>query len=73
MANPYSLPKNNLLDPKDRKWKIRWIKGSKRKTHLYDTLHRFGDQELNDLIHDIVRGLIREAEIISNAYISGYR
>ena len=53
--------------------RIRSIKSSKRKPHVYSDLNRFSDQQLNDLIREIVQGLIRESEIIANAYINGYR
>jgi hypothetical protein len=56
-----------------KKDKIAFIKSSKRKTHVYNDLHRFDDQQLNDLIREIVQGLVRESEIIANAYINGYR
>ncbi len=59
--------------PMTKKDKIAFIKSSKRKTHVYSDLHRFSDQQLNDLIREIVQGLIRESEIIANAYINGYR
>jgi len=73
MAHKSTLPKKNLLDPKDRKWKIDWIKSSKRKTHIYPFLHEYNNQQLNDVIHEIAQGLIRESEVIANAYINGYR
>ncbi|MEO8590644.1 MAG: hypothetical protein ABI432_14815 [Flavobacteriales bacterium] len=53
--------------------KIAFIKSSKRKTHVYNDLNRYTDQQLNDVIREIVQGLIRESEIIANAYINGYR
>lgn len=56
-----------------KKDKIAFIKSSKRKPHVYSDLNRFSDQQLNDLIREIVQGLIRESEIIANAYINGYR
>ncbi len=56
-----------------KKDKIAFIKSSKRKTHVYNDLHRFSDQQLNDVIREIVQGLVRESEIIANAYINGYR
>ncbi len=56
-----------------RKDKIAFIKSSKRKTHVYNDLHRFSDPQLDGLIREIVQGLIRESEIIANAYINGYR
>ncbi len=56
-----------------KKDKIAFIKSSKRKTHVYNNLERYTDQQLNDVIREIVQGLIRESEIIANAYINGYR
>ena len=56
-----------------KKDKIAFIKSSKRKTHVYSDLHRFSDTQLNELIREIVQGLVRESEIIANAYINGYR
>jgi hypothetical protein len=65
------LPQNNLEDPKDRPWKIKFIKVSRRKTHLYNDLHTFTDARLNDIIREICQGLIRESEIMANAYLLG--
>ena len=59
--------------PMTKKDKIAFIKSSKRKTHVYNNLDRYTDQQLNDVIREIVQGLIRESEIIANAYINGYR
>ncbi len=56
-----------------RKDKVAFIKSSKRKTHVYNDLNKYTDQQLNDVIREIVQGLIRESEIIANAYINGYR
>ncbi len=56
-----------------KKDKIAFIKSSKRKTHVYNNLDRYTEQQLNDVIREIVQGLIRESEIIANAYINGYR
>ena len=56
-----------------KKDKIAFIKSSKRKTHVYQDLNGYTDQQLNDVIREIVQGLIRESEIIANAYINGYR
>ncbi|MCB0794229.1 MAG: hypothetical protein KDB88_05785 [Flavobacteriales bacterium] len=56
-----------------KKDKIAFIKSSKRKAHVYSDLNRYSDQQLNDLIREIVQGLVRESEIIANAYINGYR
>ncbi len=56
-----------------RKDKIAFIKSSKRKTHVYSDLNKYTEQQLNDVIREIVQGLIRESEIIANAYINGYR
>lgn len=56
-----------------KKDKIAFIKSSKRKTHVYNDLARYTDQQLNDVIREIVHGLVRESEIIANAYINGYR
>lgn len=55
-----------------KKDKIAFIKSSKRKTHVYQDLTRYSDQQLNDLIREIVQGLVRESEIVANAYINGY-
>ena len=65
-APPYKVP----MTKKD---KIAFIKSSKRKSHVYNDLQRYSDQQLNDLIREIVQGLVRESEIIANAYINGYR
>ena len=59
--------------PMTKKDKIAFIKSSKRKTHVYNNLDRYTEQQLNDVIREIVQGLIRESEIIANAYINGYR
>jgi hypothetical protein len=59
--------------PMTKKDKIAFIKSSKRKTHVYQDLNRYSDQQLNDLIREIAQGLVRESEIIANAYINGYR
>jgi predicted nucleic acid-binding OB-fold protein len=59
--------------PMTRKDKIAFIKSSKRKTHVYNDLTRYTEQQLNDVIREIVHGLVRESEIIANAYINGYR
>ncbi len=56
-----------------RRDKIAFIKSSKRKTHVYSDLTKYTEQQLNDVIREIVQGLIRESEIIANAYINGYR
>jgi hypothetical protein len=56
-----------------KKDKIAFIKSSKRKSHVYNDLQRYSDQQLNELIREIVQGLVRESEIIANAYINGYR
>lgn len=53
--------------------KIDFIKSSKRKTRVYNELHRFTDNQLDLLIREIVQGLVRESEIIANAYVNGYR
>ena len=50
-----------------KKDKIAFIKSSKRKTHVYNNLDRYTEQQLNDVIREIVQGLIRESEIIANA------
>ena len=59
--------------PMTKKDKIAFIKSSKRKTHVYNSLERYTEQQLNDVIREIVQGLVRESEIIANAYINGYR
>ena len=64
------FPVEKAMTKKD---KIAFIRSSKRKTHVYNDLHRFSDQQLNELIREIVQGLVRESEIIANAYINGYR
>jgi len=56
-----------------KKDKIAFIKSSKRKSHVYNDLLRYSDQQLDGLIREIVQGLVRESEIIANAYINGYR
>ncbi len=56
-----------------KKDKIAFIKSSKRKSHVYNDLQSFSENQLNDLIREIVQGLVRESEIIANAYINGYR
>ena len=53
--------------------KIDFIRSSKRKARVYNELHRFTDDQLNLLIREIVQGLVRESEIIANAYINGFR
>lgn len=53
--------------------KIDFIKSSKRKTRVYNELNRFTDSQLDLLIREIVQGLVRESEIIANAYVNGYR
>jgi uncharacterized protein YejL (UPF0352 family) len=40
---------------------------------VYQDLTRYSDEQLNGVIREIVQGLIRESEIIANAYINGYR
>ena len=42
-----------------KKDKIAFIRSSKRKTHVYNDLQRYSDQQLNDLIREIVQGLVR--------------
>ncbi|HNK42665.1 MAG TPA: hypothetical protein PL002_15870 [Flavobacteriales bacterium] len=81
---PIAAPKN-FFRPVEQRWavavergmtkkdKIAFIRSSKRKTHVYNDLHRFSDNQLNELIREIVQGLVRESEIIANAYINGYR
>lgn len=67
------MPGSAVERPMTKKDKIAFIKSSKRKTHVYNDLARYTDQQLNDLIREIVHGLVRESEIIANAYINGYR
>lgn len=67
------LPGGCVEAPMTKKDKIAFIKSSKRKTHVYHDLARYSDQQLNDVIREIVHGLVRESEIIANAYINGYR
>ncbi len=67
------FPRLAVEGPMTKKDKIAFIKSSKRKTHVYNNLERYTDQQLNDVIREIVQGLIRESEIIANAYINGYR
>jgi hypothetical protein len=71
--NQMKIPKNNLEDPKDRKWKIDFIKGSSRKTHIYNDLHKFSDRQLNDQIREIVQALVRKSVIMANAYLNGMK
>jgi hypothetical protein len=78
LPNYFILPWNRsrkgaVEGPMTKKDKIAFIKSSKRKTHVYHDLNRYSDQQLNDIIREIVQGLIRESEIIANAYINGYR
>jgi hypothetical protein len=42
-----------------KKDKIAFIKSSKRKSHVYNDLQRYSDQQLNDLIREIVQGLVQ--------------
>ena len=67
------LPEGAVQGPMTKKDKIAFIKSSKRKTHVYQDLNRYTDEQLNGVIREIVQGLIRESEIIANAYINGYR
>lgn len=59
--------------PMTKKDKIAFIKSSKRKSHVYNDLHRYADHQLDELIREIVQGLVRESELIANAYINGFR
>jgi predicted nucleic acid-binding OB-fold protein len=73
-AHPWNRSRKGTVEgPMTKKDKIAFIKSSKRKTHVYHDLNRYSDQQLNDIIREIVQGLIRESEIIANAYINGYR
>lgn len=56
-----------------KKDKIAFIMSSKRKAHVYNDLHHYSDHQLDELIREIVQGLVRESELIANAYINGYR
>lgn len=56
-----------------KKDKIAFIKSSKRKSHVYNDLDRYSDHQLDELIREIVQGLLRESELIANAYVNGYR
>jgi len=56
-----------------KKDKIAFIKSSKRKSHVYNDLQRYSDHQLDELIREIVQGLVRESELIANAYINGFR
>ncbi|MBP8822605.1 MAG: hypothetical protein KBH07_03040 [Flavobacteriales bacterium] len=56
-----------------KKDKIAFIKSSKRKSHVYNDLDHYSDMQLDELIREIVQGLIRESELIANAYVNGYR
>lgn len=58
--------------PMTKKDKIAFIKSSKRKSHVYNDLHRYSDPQLDELIREIVQGLVRESELIANAYMNGY-
>ena len=81
---PIAAPKN-FFRPVEQRWavavergmtkkdKIAFIRSSKRKTHVYNDLHRFSDNQLNELIREIVQGLVRESELIANAYINANR
>ena len=59
--------------PMTKKDKIAFIKSSKRKAHVYNDLYHYSDNQLDELIREIVQGLVRESELIANAYINGYR
>jgi hypothetical protein len=73
-THPWNRSREGPVEgPMTKKDKIAFIKSSKRKTHVYHDLNRYSDQQLNDIIREIVQGLIRESEIIANAYINGYR
>ena len=67
------LPKDAVEGTMTKRDKIAFIKSSKRKTHVYQDLNRYTEEQLNGLIREIVQGLIHESEIIANAYINGYR
>lgn len=56
-----------------KKDKIAFIRSSKRRSHIYGELHHYSDQQLDKVIREIVRGLLRESELIANAYINGYQ
>ncbi|MCB0773520.1 MAG: hypothetical protein KJZ58_05365 [Flavobacteriales bacterium] len=56
-----------------KKDKIAFIKSSRRKSYVYNDLHRYSDQQLDELIREIVQGLVRESELIANAYINANR
>ncbi len=66
----------------DRTTKITFIAQSKHK-HEYGAKEaerkrtlvkmKLSDQQLNEIIREIVQKLVRESEIIANAYINGYR
>lgn len=53
-----------------RKDKIAFIKSSGRKTHKHDELPKMTQQELDTLLREVVQGLIRESEIMANAYLN---
>jgi hypothetical protein len=74
------FPRKRILFPSaaveghmTKKDKIAFIKSSKRKAHVYNDLQRYTDQQLDELIREIVQGLVRESELIANAYMNGYR
>jgi hypothetical protein len=67
------LPGDAVESIMTKKDKIAFIKSSKRKSHVYNDLLRYSDKQLDELIREIVQGLVRESEIIANAYINGYR
>jgi hypothetical protein len=67
------LPGSCVEQAMTKKDKIAFIKSSKRKAHVYNDLQRYSDNELDELIREIVQGLVRESELIANAYIHGYR
>lgn len=67
------MPGDAVESTMTKKDKIAFIKSSKRKSHVYNDLLRYSDKQLDELIREIVQGLVRESEIIANAYINGYR
>ncbi len=73
-ARPWILFANTAVQgAMTKKDKIAFIKSSKRKSHVYNDLQHWSDQQLDELIREIVQGLVRESELIANAYINGYR
>ena len=54
------------------KHKHQYGKGEEERTRTL-VMMKLSDQQLNEIIREIVQSLVRESEIIANAYINGYR